>query len=292
MAEMLGCTVEELARARLWEFIDDEDLEAARQYMAARARGVGEVHDFKLRRKDGTAVWVSMAASPFTFEDGNKGALAMVRDGTVERRMATELRESNERLELALAVGEMGTWEWTLGTGETHGSRQVREILGLPPGTSLDSNEMFLRHVHPDDIAELEAAMQAHLASGSTERFTNNFRIIRPDGTVRWVRSAGRLIITSSGQRRILGTIVDLTEGRALAEQLQQAHQLESIGRLAGGVAHDFNNLLTAILASVSFAEPGAPPALLEELHTIKTAAERGAELTRQLLAFARKQVI
>jgi len=170
MAEIAGCTVEEFAKSNMWDFVDESDRPAVQERMAARARGVGEQHDFRLRRKDGTLVWTSMSAAPITFPDGSSGALAMVRDLTEERRMQEELRRSRE--------------------------------------------------------------------------------------------------------------------------QLQQAQKLESIGRLAGGVAHDFNNLLTAILASVSFAEPAAPDALKDELGTIRSAAERAAELTRQLLAFARRQVI
>ena len=170
MAEIAGCTVEEFEKSNIRDFVDESDRPAVQERMAARARGVGEQHDFRLRRKDGTFVWTSMSAAPITFPDGSAGALAMVRDLTEERRMQEELKRSQE--------------------------------------------------------------------------------------------------------------------------QLQQAQKLESIGRLAGGVAHDFNNLLTAILASVSFAEDAPPDLLKDELGTIRSAAERAAELTRQLLAFARRQVV
>jgi signal transduction histidine kinase len=199
------------------------------QRLAARARGVAELHDFRFRRKDGRFVWGSLATSPTTLADGAKGALAMIRDVTEQRAMEAELRESKERLELALAVGQMGTWEWSLDRNVTRASHQLREILGLPADAPLATNDQFLRAVHPEDIAELEARMNVYVASGSTERFVNNFRIVRPDGTVRW---------------------------------------------------------------SATFAERSATPQLAEELRTIKIAAERGADLTRQLLAFARKQVI
>jgi PAS domain S-box-containing protein len=292
MAEMLGCTPEELATANMWEFIDDSDRDVVVQRLAARARGVGELHDFRFKRKDGTYIWTSMATSPITQLDGTKGALAMVRDVTVARRMEAELRESKERHELALSAGELGTWEWTVGGGKVAASDQVRAILGVPPETPLDNRDVYFSYVHPDDRDGLTAKMRGHVESGSTERFVNDYRIVRPDGQVRWVRSSGRAIRGPAGEPRILGTLSDVTESRALEEQLQQARQLEGIGRLAGGVAHDFNNLLTAILASVAFAESAKVPGIAEDLTTIRTAAERGAELTRQLLAFARKQVI
>lgn len=291
MAEMLACTPAELARSKIWDFVDEADRNVVSEKLSDRARGIGEVHDFRLRRKDGQYLDTSMATSPITLLDGTTGALAMVRDVSAQRRMEVELRESAERLELALTVGQMGTWDWSVGTADAGGSSQLREILGLSPDASLATPDEFWAAVHPDDIAGLRASMDAYLAH-ATGRFVNHFRIVRPDGTVRWVRSVGKAIPAPSGQQRILGTVVDFTESRALEEQLQQAQQLESIGRLAGGVAHDFNNLLTVILASVGLAELTAAPNTAEELSVIRTAAERGAELTQQLLAFARKQVI
>src|SRR5271169_1230375 len=86
----------------------------------------------------------------------------------------------------------------------------------------------------------------------------------------------------------------DVTERRRLEEQFRQAQKMESIGRLAGGIAHDFNNLLTAILGYAGLLEAREPlgAAAREDLNEIRTAAERAAALTRQLLAFSRKQVL
>ncbi|HMZ79359.1 MAG TPA: PAS domain S-box protein, partial [Acidobacteriota bacterium] len=110
-----------------------------------------------------------------------------------------------------------------------------------------------------------------------------------------------RYIEASSGQKFLVGSIHDITERKQaeetrarLEQQLQQTHKMESLGRLAGGVAHDFNNMLTAILGHTELALFKAPPG--DSLHThlnhIQTAAQHSAALTRQLLAFARKQTI
>ncbi len=187
MAEMLGCTPDELAHSRLWDFVDDNDRDKVTARLAARARGIAEVHDFRFRRKNHTYVDTSMATSPLTFADGTTGALSMVRDVSAQRRAEAELRESNERLELALTVGQMGTWEWTVGTDRAAGSAQMREILGLAADAPLSTPDAFWTTVHPDDRAALRASMNAYLASGSTERFVNVFRIVRPDRSVRWV---------------------------------------------------------------------------------------------------------
>jgi PAS domain S-box-containing protein len=288
---MLGCTPEELGRSQLWDFVDDADRDGVVAQLAERARGIGELHEFRLRRKDGSHVWTSMATSPITQLDGTTGALAMVRDVTVAHRMEAELRESRERLDLALSAGQLGAWD-TVAGGKLAISPQVREILGLAADTPLDERAAYFRYVHPDDREGLATSMQRHFAATASERFVNEYRIVRANGEVRWVRSSGGTFHSPTGETRILGTVNDITESRELQQQLQQASRLEGIGRLAGGVAHDFNNLLTAILASVRFAEMANVPGIDEELTTIRAAAERGAELTRQLLAFARKQVI
>ncbi|HEU0032020.1 MAG TPA: PAS domain S-box protein [Kofleriaceae bacterium] len=292
MAEMLGCTVDELVRSTVWDFTPDASRDFVIQQIAARARGESSVHEFQFRRKAGDTVWTSMATSPITLADGSKGALAMVRDITAQREIEHALREKTEHLDIALAAGQMALWEYTIDTGASWASPQMRELVGIAADAPLATPEDYLRTVHPDDRPEIERKMRAYVETGTTEPFRNDFRIVRPDGRMRWVHSSGRAIVTPAGHRRVLGVVVDVTESHALEEQLHQARQLESLGRLAGGVAHDFNNLLTAILASVTFAEMSRIPGLDEELRTIRTAAERGAELTSQLLAFARKQVI
>ena len=101
-------------------------------------------------------------------------------------------------------------------------------------------------------------------------------------------------IITVSGQKRLLSIALDITEHRKVEHQLQQAQKMESVGRLAGGVAHDFNNMLSVILghAYLALMEIDSSSPLFANLEEIRTAAERSADLTRQLLTFARKQAV
>jgi PAS domain S-box-containing protein len=120
-------------------------------------------------------------------------------------------------------------------------------------------------------------------------------RIVRKDGAVRWVRSTPVPQYAPNGSLiGYDGLIQDVTERRALQEELSQAQKLQSIGRLAGGVAHDFNNLLTAILGNAELAlmdlEKDHPARL--SIDEITKAAEGAARLTRQLLSFARRQMI
>jgi two-component system, cell cycle sensor histidine kinase and response regulator CckA len=136
---------------------------------------------------------------------------------------------------------------------------------------------------------------QAHNVETNQGMNPIEHRIVRKDGAIRWVRSTPVPQYAADGTLvGYDGLIQDVTERRALEEQLAQSQKLQSIGRLAGGVAHDFNNLLTAILGNAELAmmdlERGHPAR--ESIDEITKAAEGAARLTRQLLSFARRQMI
>jgi signal transduction histidine kinase len=125
--------------------------------------------------------------------------------------------------------------------------------------------------------------------------YDETYRIERPDGMVRWIHDRAFPVRGPGGEIiRIVGTAEDITVQRHLEEQFRQAKKMEAIGRLAGGIAHDFNNLLAVIGGYGSLLlEAGQPPEKSREAaREIVKASERAAGLTRQLLAFSRRQVI
>jgi PAS domain S-box-containing protein len=293
MAELLGCTSEVLASSSIWEFLEQEDHACVEELLDGRSRHTGELCDFRLRRADGSFIWASIAMAPMASSDGEKNAvLATVRDVTTARRIEADVRASKEHLETALIAGQMGTWEVDVATGEMVISQALRQIHGLADDSVLDTLDAYFAYIHPDDRDQLRDHRRDYLASGGTARGVLDYRIVRPDGEVRWVRTCGQALTLVDGSKRLIGATVDITDNRAMQEQLEQVRQLEAIGRLAGGVAHDFNNLTTAILAALSYVEAAKVDKIRDDVATIRTAAERGAELTRQLLAFARKQVV
>jgi two-component system cell cycle sensor histidine kinase/response regulator CckA len=145
---------------------------------------------------------------------------------------------------------------------------------------------------HPEDLLVAERRRQILLSNRSD---SSEVRIVTKDGEVRWVRDYGRPMWNENQQRvvRIYGAAQDITAQKQLEQQLLQSQKMEAIGRLAGGVAHDFNNLLTAIMGSSDLMMGMLPEG--EELWTcaseILKAGERAAGLTRQLLAFSRRQI-
>jgi two-component system, cell cycle sensor histidine kinase and response regulator CckA len=144
--------------------------------------------------------------------------------------------------------------------------------------------------VHPDDRKNVHEQFQQLVATG-TARVT--YRLHHTDNSWRWIEMQASAI---REQDRHYGILVgrDVSERKHLEVQLMQSQRLESVGRLAGGVAHDFNNLLTAIMGNTDLARDSLPavhPARAD-LDEVTKSSERAAELTRQLLAFARKQII
>jgi two-component system cell cycle sensor histidine kinase/response regulator CckA len=118
---------------------------------------------------------------------------------------------------------------------------------------------------------------------------------VRTDGDVLWIQSHGHVLKDGDGVPvRVIEIVQDITERKRLQEQYLHAQKMESVGRLAGGIAHDFNNLLTAILGFVELAETAPPgdPSHQAYLKHIKSASYRAADLVKQLLAFARKQIL
>lgn len=166
----------------------------------------------------------------------------------------------------------------------TYFGRTEEEILGTD----------FLEFVPPED----HQTVVDHLATLGPNRAVATFehRVVAGDGSVRWHRWSDRVILGDDGE--ILGyqsVGQDITETRLLESQLQQAQKMEVVGRLAGGVAHDLNNLLTVIGSNAGFALDGIgrnADEAREDLQEVLKAAERAKNLTQQLLAFSRRQII
>jgi signal transduction histidine kinase/CheY-like chemotaxis protein len=201
------------------------------------------------------------------------------------------LRATEARFEEAQDVARIGSWDWGLAENRVWWSAELGVLLGIE-GVS-PGYDAFLRLVHPDDRDRLEEAVR-----GLIERdipLEMEYRVIRPDGSERIFVSKGRLIRGSDATPvRMLGTVQDITDRKHLEEQLRQGQKMEAVGMLAGGIAHDFNNLLTVIAGFTdmvinTIADDDPRQADLLE---VRKAAERAAALTRQLLAFSRRQVL
>lgn len=166
-------------------------------------------------------------------------------------------------------------------------SPSYTQMLGYSPAILI--GRLATEFIHPNDLPELQVAFKK-LHRGSAMQTTYRYR--HADGSWRWLESRSSMA-EQQGQLYIIIVSRDITEKRQLEEQLLQAHKMEGIGRLAGGVAHDFNNLLVVIAgyADLARAELPAGHSVQNDLNDILAATERASTLTRQLLAFARRQI-
>ena len=212
------------------------------------------------------------------------------------RRKAAEksLMESEARFrQLAENVDEV-LWLTDTRTNEILYVNPVYEkIWGRSIQSLYREPDSWLDAVHPDD---LERVRQGITTKHVYWHYDETYRIVRPDQTVRWIREQAFPIRNETGEiYRLVRIADDVTAHQSLEGQLRQAQKMEAVGQLAGGVAHDFNNILTVIRGNVDLvlaASRGLVAQDRECLHQVAAAAERAANLTRQLLAFSRKQII
>jgi signal transduction histidine kinase/CHASE1-domain containing sensor protein len=207
--------------------------------------------------------------------------------GEEVRRRTQDLRESERRLVRAQRVARMGSWHQVAGSDEPEWSPEIRRLFDVKP-TEPSTREVFLSRIHPDDRERVARAWQGAAAGGSHEI---EYRAL-VDGATRWMSE--RTERDGDGQAPCVGIVQDITERRRLQDQLFQAQRLDTVGRLAGGIAHDFNNLLQVIsgfcdLLRERFRPDGESSADLAE---IANATQKATDLTRQLLAFSRRQVM
>jgi len=203
-----------------------------------------------------------------------------------------KLRESAERLSIALESANSGIWDWYIKTGKVFFDANYFTISGYEPDEFPHDYEEWKKRVHPDDIDKAEKKIESYI-TGKAKQYMVEFRFKTRNNDWMWILSQGKISEYDDygNPVRFTGTHRDISGRRQLEEQLRRSHKMESIGTIAGGIAHDFNNILYMITGNAELALEDITernPAH-DSLKEIMAASLRGADIVKQLLNFSRK---
>jgi two-component system, cell cycle sensor histidine kinase and response regulator CckA len=300
---MVGYTESELLRKKFIDLIHFEDQsEASRNFAEVRA-GRRRVIEMELRyvRRDSTSLWCHVT-SVWQFDRKNTPtySVALVQDISHRKRAELALDQSQKRYEALLNSIDGIVWEADSKAFRfSFVSNQAERMLGYPVDKWLSQPRFWRNKIHPEDLERVTQSL-----AGAVENKRNHeleYRMLGADGRTVWMRDTVSLVIEQGKVAKLRGLMVDVTDKKEAEmallqseEQLRQSQKMEAIGRLAGGIAHDFNNLLTAITGygDLLIRGLGEDHRLRREALEISKAAKRAADLTGQLLAFSRQQVL
>jgi PAS domain S-box-containing protein len=269
------------------------ELDKVRRAMEARKPVRVELINYTKSREP---FWLELDVVPITDETGQPTHFVSIQRDITERKHAEEaIRTSEERFRLLARATNDVVWDWDLVTDLVWWNEGLKTQFGYDPLTVEAGSESWTNRIHLDDKEWVTSGVHSALIVGHEETWNGEYRFIRADGSVATVIDRAYIIRDNNQQAvRMLGSMIDVSEIRELDARLRQAQKMESIGQLTGGIAHDFNNLLTVILGNGELLrEQLEDQRSLQQLATLTvTAAERGAELTNRLLAFARQQAL
>lgn len=245
--------------------------------------------------KTGEEIWLELDIVPLANDKGwYTHWVSVERDVTARRTAEESIRLNEERFRLLAKATNDVIWDWNLRTDEVWWNESISHQFGYE-GNGLERGmSSWVRRIHPDD-RERTAASIERVIKGGGSNWVEEYRFLDSEGQVHIVVDRGFVIRDESGKAiRMLGSMEDVSERRVMEERMRHSQKLETVGQLTGGVAHDFNNLLTVILGNAEIlSESLAGDDSLKALADMTaSAAERGAELTNRLLAFARQQTL
>lgn len=251
--------------------------------------GVSWKDEYRFRRRDGT--YANIFDRGYVIHDAAGKAIRMIGamvDISERKRTEEALRASEERFrQLAENIKEVF---WVTDTAKNqvlYISPAYSTIWGRTCESLYESSQRWSETIHPEDRLQVLEAAKTKQKAGD---YDETYRILRPDGAVRWIRDRAYPVRSAEGDvYRIVGIAEDITDRKTMEAQFLRAQRTETVGRLAGGVAHDINNILAPIMMASSLLRMGMDPVETEKtLSMIETSAQRGADVVKQLLLFRR----
>ena len=285
-----GYTRDEFLKLTLKDIRPQEDIPRLMQDVVERRESLMRRDGWRHLRKNGDLIEVEITSHLLEFQ-GHQAALVVAQDITTRVRATEALRLANEWRDQVTESAIVGVCALDLEGKFTLVNRRMADIFGYPADEMIGLT--FTELVLPQERSGVREQFQKTAEKG-VPVYSSETRILRKNREEAHVDFGWSPVRTGDNIVGLVGTVADTTDTKRLENQLLQAQKLESVGRLAGGVAHDFNNLLTAIMgySELAAVDKTASPRVKQYLDYVQQASEKAANLTGQLLAFARKQVI
>ncbi len=252
--KMLGYTEQELHRLTSQDLTIEEDRAADE---ALRAEAVaGQWRDYRVerrfRRKDGSVVWTDVSAVSVPAAESESGFFAAVIVDISERKQAEEeLRWSEAFLAQGERISHTGSWRWQVATGAVYWSKEHFRVFGYDPETDSPSHSLFMERIHPEDRGPFEELLNRAVQDKSA--FENHYRIVLPDGSIKFLRSLGQALVSSSGELEFIGTVMDVTDlKRAEEMQIAIAREREMLMRQRAANLAKANEALRSCLDALA----------------------------------------
>ncbi len=293
-AGLVGRSVQEVIGKNDYDFFSEE---TARQ-MAEEDRRVIESQQTHTYENSGTAAGVTRTylstKNPYRDAQGHViGVMGIALDITERKRAERAVQESEKRFRTLFQGSPIGIALIDMEGRAVDTNPAYRKMLGLVPEEPV-TNALFNELTYPPN-READAMRYAALIGGELEHDRREKRYLLRDGRTVWADLNLSVLKDSEGKPQyVMAMSIDISERKRLEEQLRVAQRMEAIGTLSGGIAHDFNNMLTVIkgYTGMVLERKGLEEELRSQVQQIDGAAEQAASLTRQLLAFSRRQVL
>jgi len=247
--------------------------------------------------KSGAEYQIADSAAPIRDGENNiQGMVLVFNDVTEQYQLREARKESDERFrQLAENINEvfwLGSPDWD---EIFYVSPAYEKIWGQNSESLYRHSYLWLEAVHPDDREQVMEDIPKDLSSIGEFVDFRKYRILRPDGEILWIKARAYPIRDEDGQViRVAGIAENITEQIDMEETLRRTQKMDALGKLTGGIAHDYNNMLGVVLGYSDLLKDQLKdsPKLAKYIHEIHRAGERGANLTRKLLAFSRQKTI
>ena len=285
----------ELLGTSLFDFACDEDRAKAQQIFQRSLDAPGCTVEWSFRALHGDGSWRYLEGTCANhLQDSDVEAVVVnFRDSTARKQAEEALNRAEAKYREIFENAVIGIYQSTPGGRFLALNRAFATTLGFDsPESAIQEVSDIGQHLYADP-ARREEFRRALARDGVVRNFT--YEVRRRDGQQLWLIENARAVFDRDREMQYYeGTVEDVTEHKALEIQLQRAQRLEAVGRLAGGVAHDFNNMLGVILGYSDILQTQIPAdqLALKSVAEIQRAGRRAADLTRQLLAFSRKQLL